>query len=307
MAEFSASAGAALALNAAGTGTAGAVAQCTTSTTTPAAAGDLAICCFLSHFSAGTAITWTDPAGWTFLGSDGAVTGGNHQYMAYLLSAAAGTLSVLGKDNVASSLATGWTGAVATFTATTAGGGGLTITTAAMAGGTIGTAYGQTISATGGTPPYAWSLASGSLPPGLALSPSSGAVVGTPATAGTYSFTVRVTNNVAATTTKALSIVISGGRTSCARRPGTDFGAYPGSVTPIRRSIRRTSARDPAARRRRRYWAVATSGAIPTADDITHVQAAGCCASACSRIHRRDGEVVGNHRRDLRCPADCDR
>ena len=292
MAEFSASAGAALALNAAGTGTAGAVAQCTTSTTTPAAAGDLAICCFLSHFSAGTAITWTDPAGWTFLGSDGAVAGGNHQYMAYLLSAAAGTLSVLGKDNVASSLATGWTGAVATFTATTAGGGGLTITTAAMAGGTIGTAYGQTISATGGTPPYAWSLASGSLPPGLALSPSSGAVVGTPATAGTYSFTVRVTDNVAATTTKALSIVIGGGRTILRPPSGYGiFGAYPGSGNadpPVYEANVLGGTRLLGAYQR--YWAVATSGAIPTADDITQMQA-GRLLCVCLFPHFTAGTV----------------
>ena len=292
MAEFSAGAGAALALNAAGTGTAGAVAQCTVSTTTPAAAGDLAVCCFLDHFSAGTAIVWTNPAGWTLLGSDGAVSGGNHQYMAYLLSAAAGTLSVLGKDDVASGLATGWTGALATFTATVTGGGGLSVTTTAMNAGTIGTAYGQTITATAGTPPYAWSLASGSLPPGLSLSPSSGAVTGTPTTAGTYPFTVQVTDNVAATATKALSIVIGGGRTILQPPAGKAlFGAYPGAGNA-----------DPAVYEAnvlggtrllavyQRYWAVATSGAIPTANDITQM-AAGRTLAVCLEPHFTAGTV----------------
>ena len=45
-------------------------------------------------------------------------------------------------------------------------------------GGTVGVAYDQTLPATGGTPPYAWSLECGSLPPGLALNAATGAVTG---------------------------------------------------------------------------------------------------------------------------------
>jgi hypothetical protein len=40
----------------------------------------------------------------------------------------------------------------------------------------------------------AWALASGSLPPGLSLNSSSGLISGTPTTAGSYVFTVQVSN-----------------------------------------------------------------------------------------------------------------
>ena len=124
LAEFTAGPGAVITVNASGTAVAGAVAQCSVTTGTAAAAGDLAVCAFTEHFSAGTAITWTDPSGFTLIGSDGGAGGGNHQYGAYNLSAAAGALTVPGKSNVASSLTTGWTGAVATFTTGGSGGGG---------------------------------------------------------------------------------------------------------------------------------------------------------------------------------------
>ena len=39
----------------------------------------------------------------------------------------------------------------------------LSITTSALPGGTVGAVYSQSLAATGGTPPYTWSLASGSL------------------------------------------------------------------------------------------------------------------------------------------------
>jgi hypothetical protein len=59
--------------------------------------------------------------------------------------------------------------------------------------GSIGVAYSETITAQGGTAPYSYALSTGSLPPGLALS-SSGVISGTPTAAGTYSFSVGVTD-----------------------------------------------------------------------------------------------------------------
>jgi hypothetical protein len=56
----------------------------------------------------------------------------------------------------------------------------------------IGVPYAQAITNDGGSPPVTFTIAAGSLPPGLLLSPA-GALSGTPATAGTYSFTVRAT------------------------------------------------------------------------------------------------------------------
>ena len=54
-------------------------------------------------------------------------------------------------------------------------------------------AYNQTLVAYGGTTPYIWH-SSGTLPPGLALGSSSGAITGTPNVAGIYAFNVWVTD-----------------------------------------------------------------------------------------------------------------
>ncbi|MCL2807723.1 MAG: putative Ig domain-containing protein [Coriobacteriia bacterium] len=67
------------------------------------------------------------------------------------------------------------------------------------------TSYSQTLSATG-TAPITWSIAAGSLPPGLSLS-NGGVISGTLTTRGTYNFTVRATNS-AGSDTKALRITI---------------------------------------------------------------------------------------------------
>jgi hypothetical protein len=84
----------------------------------------------------------------------------------------------------------------------------LVLTTASLANGRVGTAYSATLSATGGTVPYRWSLASGALPGGLSLNQQTGAISGTPTVAGTFSFTARVTDsqNPVDTASKALSI-----------------------------------------------------------------------------------------------------
>jgi|GEM_PF-3902505 len=50
------------------------------------------------------------------------------------------------------------------------------------------------LSATGGTPPYQWIIASGSLPAGLVLD-SAGVIFGTPSTAGRFSFAVTATDS----------------------------------------------------------------------------------------------------------------
>lgn len=89
------------------------------------------------------------------------------------------------------------------------GPGPLSITTTSLPNGTVGSAYSQVVQASGGTPAYSWSLVQGqgTLPPGLSLS-SGGIITGSPTTAGTYNFTVSVTDAASATAQKALSIVV---------------------------------------------------------------------------------------------------
>jgi hypothetical protein len=64
--------------------------------------------------------------------------------------------------------------------------------------------------ASGGTPPYTYSIVSGSLPPGLTLSPSTGAISGTPTTTGTFSYTsgVRDSAGTPASTTSSCGPII---------------------------------------------------------------------------------------------------
>lgn len=83
-----------------------------------------------------------------------------------------------------------------------------TITCGTLADGTVGTPYSGTLAVSGGTPPYTFALTAGSLPPGLSLNTSSGVISGTPATAGTYGFTVQVTDAAAQTGSVICSITI---------------------------------------------------------------------------------------------------
>jgi len=73
------------------------------------------------------------------------------------------------------------------------------ITTTSLPGGSAGTAYSQTISGSGGTPPLAWSIGYGALPNGLSLAASTGSISGTPAEGGTWYFWVQLTDAVGAT------------------------------------------------------------------------------------------------------------
>ncbi|MBX5476836.1 MAG: S8 family serine peptidase [Clostridia bacterium] len=71
----------------------------------------------------------------------------------------------------------------------------LSIATTDLPAGTVGMPYSQQLQATGGTGPYTWSVAGGSLPDGLRLDTVTGQVYGTPTTAGTATFTVQVTDS----------------------------------------------------------------------------------------------------------------
>src|SRR5208282_212732 len=80
----------------------------------------------------------------------------------------------------------------------------------ALPSGTVGSVYSETITASGGCLAYTFTRSGGSLPPNLNLS-SSGAITGTPTTAGTYTFYVTATEtNGCGTYSNHYSIKICG-------------------------------------------------------------------------------------------------
>lgn len=87
--------------------------------------------------------------------------------------------------------------------------GTLTIsTTSPLPGATQGVAYTTQMSATGGTPPYTWSVISGSQPPGITMN-SSGVISGTPTIIGTTTATIQVADSASHTASGSFSLTVS--------------------------------------------------------------------------------------------------
>lgn len=105
------------------------------------------------------------------------------------------------------------------------GAGPLAVTTSALPPGYLGQAYVALdvpeasninnahaspfcLEAQGGSAPYAWAVAAGRLPLGLALSPA-GALTGTPTSAGQFSFTLRVTDHAGHSARRAFTLAVT--------------------------------------------------------------------------------------------------
>jgi hypothetical protein len=86
--------------------------------------------------------------------------------------------------------------------------GSVTITTTSLPRARVRRAYAQQLQVSGGVAPYTWSLADGSLPPGLVLGANDGKITGSPTASGTYQFTVRVTDGRGATDEALLAITV---------------------------------------------------------------------------------------------------
>jgi len=83
--------------------------------------------------------------------------------------------------------------------------GGLTVLTNSLAMGSIGQAYTASLKASGGTPPYKWTLSSGTLPSGVTFSQSTGQLSGTPTQSGPFTLTFGVQDSKTSTGSKTFT------------------------------------------------------------------------------------------------------
>lgn len=77
-----------------------------------------------------------------------------------------------------------------------------------LTNGNVGIGYTRQFTASGGVSPYRFAITAGALPPGLTLG-ATGSLFGTPTTAGTYSFSVAVTDAVPQTATRQYTVTIA--------------------------------------------------------------------------------------------------
>jgi alpha-tubulin suppressor-like RCC1 family protein len=84
---------------------------------------------------------------------------------------------------------------------------GPSVTTTSLPAASVNVAYTATLTASGGSAPYAWVVLSGSLPLGLTLS-TAGVVSGKPTASATSRFTVAALDSAAKVATAALSLVV---------------------------------------------------------------------------------------------------
>ncbi len=81
------------------------------------------------------------------------------------------------------------------------------VTSVALPAATVGAQYTQQLAVSGGSAPYSFALVDGVPPSGIALSPA-GVLSGTPTTAGTYLFTVHISDAKGVAVTQSFRLVV---------------------------------------------------------------------------------------------------
>lgn len=82
------------------------------------------------------------------------------------------------------------------------------VTAAALPGGVVNAAYSTTLVATGGRSPLEWDVTGGTLPTGVSLA-TNGTLSGTPTSAGAFSFTATVTDDIGEDESRLFTLVVA--------------------------------------------------------------------------------------------------
>lgn len=85
----------------------------------------------------------------------------------------------------------------------------ITLDPATLPAGVTGIPYSQSVTATGGTAPYTYTVSSGSLPTGLTLNSASGSITGVPLQPGLFTFTIRATDAAACPGARQYTVTIA--------------------------------------------------------------------------------------------------
>ena len=96
----------------------------------------------------------------------------------------------------------------------------------------VGANYNASLTVTGGTAPYNFSVASGQLPNGVGLGNKSGTISGTPSLAGNFDFAVSVTDSKGNSKQKSLQISVSTNSSGGGGSTGSGSGSSGGGSTP---------------------------------------------------------------------------
>ncbi|WP_425479521.1 putative Ig domain-containing protein [Xanthomonas arboricola] len=162
------------------------------------------------------------PAGITLDGSSGALTGTPSSVGSFSFSVTA-TDSTTGTPSQATR----------SYTLTIAAP-PIVVAPSALPAATRGTAYSQTLSASGGTAPYTYALASGTLPAGITLA-SNGTLSGTATVEGSFNLTVTATDAGSFTGNQAYTLTVAGPNLvlpASTLPAGTAGQVYSAAITP---------------------------------------------------------------------------
>jgi hypothetical protein len=130
----------------------------------------------------------------------------------------------------------------------------INLSPATLPNGTAGTSYNQTITASGGTAPYSFTISTGTPPPGVTLA-AGGALTGTPTGFGTFNFTVMATDANGCTGTLAHTLLINPACGTITVNPATLPNGFVATV--YNQSLSATGGTAP-------YTFAVTAGSLPT-------------------------------------------